>query len=354
MTTLNVPVIDLGPFYSGNKKAQKRLATEIDTVLQDIGFLVVTGHPIDPKLTERVYDVSSEFFGLPESEKMKSERPDDFSVRGYSPMLSEGLSYGIGHRTPPDLKECLSIGPPGPPEAAFLLNDAYYKSQASGTLFMPNIWPSEPRELRPLCEEYFRVMTDFGVDLHHLFSIALGLPENYFDDSIDKPFSMFRVLHYPSITDTPEPGQIRAGEHSDYDNLTICAIEEGLQARNRNGDWVDVPVIKEALVVNIGDFLMRWTNDRWVSTRHRVVNPTLESGNNRSRLSLIYFYECNYDAVIDCAPTCKSAEQPQKYPPIGAGDYMTEKYTRQARLEEWSEEHAETYGTVDTESRFRW
>ena len=353
MTTLNVPVIDLSPLYSGDKQARRKLAEAIDDVLQDIGFLVVTGHPIDADLISKVHEVSCQFFALPESEKMKSERPDDFSVRGYSPMLSEGLSYGIGNETPPDLKEALTIGPPGAPEAKYLLDDAYYRSETAGTHFMPNIWPAEPRALRPLWEEYFRVMTEFGVDLHHLFCIALGLPEDYFDAAIDKPFSMFRVLHYPSIADEPEPGQTRAGEHSDYDNLTICWVEPGLQARNRDGDWVDVPVVEGALVVNLGDLIMRWTNDRWVSTRHRVINPPVGSDGNRSRISLIYFYECNYDAVIECLPTCQSDERPAKYPPIGAAAYITEKYTRQTRLEEWSADHAEAYGTVDTESRFK-
>jgi isopenicillin N synthase-like dioxygenase len=353
MTTLNVPVIDLSPFYGGDQQARNELAGEIDSVLQDIGFLVVTGHPIDPALIAKVHDVSCTFFALPEAEKMKSERPDDFYVRGYSPMLSEGLGYGIGNETPPDLKEALTIGPPGMPEAKYLLGDAYYRSETTGTHFMPNIWPAEPRELRPLWEEYFRVMAAFGVDLHHLFSIALGLPEDYFDDSIDKPFSMFRVLHYPSISAEPEPGQIRAGEHSDYDNLTICVVEPGLQARNRNGEWVDVPVVAGALVVNLGDLMMRWTNDRWVSTRHRVINPPIATDGNRSRISLIYFYECNYDAVIECLPTCQGDERPAKYPAIGAAAYITEKYTRQTRLEEWSAEHAEAYGTADAESRFK-
>ena len=353
MTMLNVPVIDVSPLYSGNAEAKGELAAQIDDVLQDIGFLVVTGHPIDLGLISKVHDVSCRFFALPEAEKMEALRPDDFSVRGYSPMLSEGLSYGIGNETPPDLKESLTVGPPGAPEAKYLLDDAYYRSDSAGTHFMPNIWPAEPRELRPLWEEYFRVMTEFGVDLHDLFSIALGLPEGYFDNSIDKPFSMFRVLHYPRLTDQPEPGQIRAGEHSDYDNLTICVVEPGLQARNRNGEWVDVPVVEGALVVNLGDLMMRWTNDRWVSTRHRVVNPPLDSKGNQPRISLIYFYECNYDAVIECLPTCQSDERPAKYPPIGAAAYITEKYTRQTRLEEWSADHAEAYGTADTESRFK-
>ena len=352
MTTLTVPVIDLSPFYAGDEQAQRKLAKEIDVVLQDIGFLVVSGHPIDPELIKKTYDVCYEFFGLPESEKVKILQPHDYTVRGYSPLMSEGLSYSIGKKTPPDMKESLWAGPPGEPEAKYLMGDPYHSCELAGTHFLPNLWPEKPRDLRPILEEHFRTMRQFGFDLHRLFCIALGLPENYFYEFIDKPFTSFRAVHYPKLENEPELGQVRAGEHSDYDNVTICTIDPGLQCRNRNGDWVDVPVIENSLVINIGDLLMRWTNDRWVSTRHRVINPPLESDSNRRRMSLIHFVQCNYDAVIECVPTCQSADRPPKYPPIVATEYIIEKYTKQTRFEQWSEENAESYGTADTESRF--
>ena len=352
MTTLEVPVIDLSPLYSNDADAKQALAGEIDKVCQDIGFLVVIGHPVDLKLIEKVYEITLEFFDLSESEKLQIKQPNDDELRGFSPMLSEGLSYSIGKKTPPDLKECLTIGPPGFTEARYLLGDDYYTAKATCNRFVPNLWPAEPRALRPLWEGYFRVITRFGIDLHHLFCQALGLPEDYFDGFIDKTTSAMRALHYPKLSEEPEPGQVRAGEHSDYDNLTICHVDPGLQARNRNGDWVDVPAVEGGLVVNLGDFLMRWTNDRWISTRHRVINPPLDSEANRRRLSVIYFYECNCDALIECLPTCQSEAHPAKYPPITAADYIAEKYTRQTRFEEWSQESSELYGTGETESRF--
>ena len=160
------------------------------------------------------------------------------------------------------------------------------------------------------------------------------------------------MLNYPQQRTAPEEGQLRAGEHSDYDNLTICLIEDkpgGLQARSPDGTWVDVPVVAGSFVVNIGDQMMRWTNDRWRSTRHRVVNPPRAAGR---RLSLCYFVEPRHDAVIECLPTCQSAARPAKYPPITAGDYMVEKFASQASGEEWSDEDSHKFGTADTESRF--
>ena len=112
---------------------------------------------------------------------------------------------------------------------------------------------------------------------------------------------------------------------------------------------MDVPAVAGSFVVNIGDFLMRWTNDRWRSTRHRVLNPPRASG---GRLSFCHFVEPNYDAVIECLPTCHGPDEPAKYPPITAGDYMLEKFSVQASGEEWNDDDSRKFGTGDTETRF--
>ena len=353
MSLLDVPVIDLGPFYSGDPIQKLGVAREIDKACQDIGFLVVTGHHVDPRLIQAVQDVSHEFLDLPVSEKLKLKSPIDAIIRGYSPMMGEGLSFSIGEAGPGDIKEIVSIGPPGAPEARYLMGDDYYTCEDAATWFAPNVWPERPQNMRPLWEEYFRVMEQFAHELHQLCALALDLPEDYFDALIDKHFSVLRALHYPKLTKQPEPGQVRAGEHSDYDDLSICAVQPGLQTRNRNGEWIDVPVVEGALVVNIGDFLMRWTNDRWVSNRHRVITPPLDSEANERRLSLIYFCNCNYDAIIECLPTCHDTGHPPKYPPIKTVDYITEKLSRQTEFEEWSDKDSDEFGTADTELRFK-
>ena len=353
MPLLHVPVFDLSPFYSGNPEQKKRVAREMDEVCRDIGFLAVTGHSIDPRLIKAVQDVTHEFLDLPEPEKLKLTSPSDAILRGYSPMMGEGLSFSIGESAPGDIKEIVTMGPPGASEAGYLMGIDYYTCEDAGTWFAPNVWPERPQNMRPLWEEYFKVMAQFAHELHQLCALALDLPEDYFDTLLDKHFSVLRALHYPILNTQPEPGQMRAGEHSDYDDLTICVVQPGLQARNRNGEWVDVPVVEGALVINIGDFLMRWTNDHWVSTRHRVINPPLDSETNARRLTLAYFSICNYDAIIECLPTCQDADHPAKYPPIKTIDYVTEKYSRQKNFEEWSNKDGAEFGTADTESRFK-
>ena len=206
------------------------------------------------------------------------------------------------------------------------------------------ISPALPR-LRP---EIVRTRVDLPAPL----GPTSDLPEDHFEDKLDRGFSILRVLNYPELLEEPEEGQLRAGEHSDYDNLTICLIEDkpgGLQARGPDGAWIDVPVVAGSFVVNIGDMVMRWTNDRWKSTRHRVVNPPRATGD---RLSVCHFVMPNHDAVIECLPTCQSPERPAKYPPIVAGDYMVEKFSSQASGKEWSDEDSRRFGTADTESRF--
>ena len=352
MSSIEVPVIDLSPFYSGDPEQKMRVAQELDSICQNIGFLVVTGHSVNPALIKAMQEVSLEFMALPESEKLKLTSDIDPVLRGYSPLKSEGLSYSIGEETPGDIKEIVSMGPPGSSEASYVMGEHYYSCDDAANWFIPNIWPEKPQAMRPIWEKYFSSMEKFADELHRLCALALRLPEDYFDPLTDKHYSLFRALHYPKLTETPEAGQVRAGEHSDYDDLSICVVQPGLQARTRNGDWVDVPVIEDALVINIGDFLMRWTNDRWVSNRHRVINPQLDSGANTNRLSLIYFSYCNYDAMIECLPTCKIADQPPKYPPIKSSDYFTEKINRQTSFEKWSDDDSSQFGTADTESRF--
>ena len=101
---------------------------------------------------------------------------------------------------------------------------------------MPNVWPDRPHQVRPLWEEYFRALDKFSKELHELCALALGLEEDYFVPLTDKHFSVFRALHYPRLNASPEPGPMRAGEQSDYDDFSICAVQPGLQTRNRDGD----------------------------------------------------------------------------------------------------------------------
>jgi isopenicillin N synthase-like dioxygenase len=148
---------------------------------------------------------------------------------------------------------------------------------------------------------------------------------------------MFRALRYPSQVQPPEPGQMRAGAHSDYGSLTILRQEQrpgGLQVQNKAGEWVDVPAIPGAFVVNIGDLMMQWTNDLWVSTMHRVVNPPRDLAGDSDRISLVFFHQPNYDAMVSCLPSCATADKPAKYAPVSSGDHLSSKFVKQTTFGE--------------------
>ena len=192
---------------------------------------------------------------------------------------------------------------------------AYYHGPAAGKHFAPNLWPTRPAPLRAVYTTYFRVMSDLARTLMRLFALALDQPETFFDDKIDKHISRLRVRNYPAPQEPPRPGQLRAGAHSDYGSLTILKTEDkpgGLQVCNKAGEWVDVPIVPDCFIVNLGDLMARWTNDTWVSTLHRVVNPPLAAADMSRRQSLVFFHNPNYDAVIECIPSCQGPEQPRQ------------------------------------------
>lgn len=323
MALLHVPVIDLAPYFEGTPEGRRRVAQEVDEACRSIGFLVITNHRIPTQLIERVSEVSRQFFALPLQQKRAVDRPRFDAVRGYSAIGEEGLSYSLEEATPGDLKESFSIGPANVPL------DEYHRGPAAGPHFEPNIYPPVPG-FRAAWDEYFERMSGLSQTLMRIFALALDLPETFFDQYIDRHISMFRVLSYPPQVDAPLPNQLRAGAHSDYGSLTIVRPDDkGLQVRNKAGDWVDVPLVENALVVNIGDLMMQWTNDQWISTMHRVQNPPAVAAATNRRQSLVFFHQPNYDALIECLPTCLAPGESPKYEPISSGDHLRSKFVKQ-------------------------
>lgn len=331
MTLLYVPTIDFGPYLDGSPAGKQAVAKQVAQACTDIGFIILVNHGVDRSLMEGVSSAAKAFFQLPIDEKMKVTRPANIP-RGYSPVAAESVSYGSSRTmTPGDLKESLDIGPIEIPK-----NDPYYTGPQAGPHFAPNAWPEQPAEIRELWPRYYQAMETLSAQLMRVFALGLNIEEHYFDDKIDKHITVLRAINYPEQQTPPVPGQLRAGAHCDYGSLTVLQTEDapgGLQVRNTNNEWTDVPTIKDALVVNLGDLMMRWTNDKWLSTEHRVVNPPRETAMT-NRLSLVYFHQPNYDALAECIPTCATADHPPKYPPITSGDHLLSNFTKQTTFAE--------------------
>ena len=323
----SIPVIDLAPLAGGDEAAKQQVARELDRACRDIGFLVVAGHGVDRYSEDALYSAGSTFFDLPLEAKMTVRRPRDDQNRGYIPYGEEALARMHGRATPPDYKEVFTVGPLDPPD------DDYHCEARSYPNFAANLWPDDPPELAGAMRHYFREMEAFTDRLTRGLALALGMEADWFADKIDRHTSHLRLLHYPAPTGAMAEGQLRCGEHTDLGMITILrneAAEGGLQVRARDGAWIDAPAIPGTFLVNIGDLLMRWSNDRWTSTPHRVAVPAADRRAGSRRLAIAYFLRPNYDAPIACIPTCIDDSSPARYPPTTVQDYSVSRFAQGA------------------------
>ena len=319
-----IPIVDLSRFETTEID---QAAHELDQICREIGFLIITNHGVSNSIQDTLYFASREFFERPLVEKMRVRRPKDDQNRGYIPYGEETLARMHGGNTPPDYKEVFAIGPFDRP------NDDYHSQSKSYPNFAPNLWPEIPSGLELAMKTYFSAMEVLSKRMAGFFALALGLPHNWFNEKLDKHASQLRLLNYPAPDRELSSGQLRCGAHTDLGMMTILRNEKaagGLQIRPRDSDWIDAPALDDALVVNIGDLLMRWTNDRWVSTPHRVAVPAIEDRDISSRLSIGYFTRPNYDTPISCIETCTSAAYPIKYETTTVKVYNDERFSRGA------------------------
>lgn len=327
---MSVPVIDLAAALSGDPAARLAAGRDMDRICREIGFFTVTGHGVPAATIATLREQANGFFGLPLTEKRRAVAPDPATPRGYRALGIEALSLGNEpggnepggneQATPPDLKEYYHLGREEWP------HDDYHDGAVGRQNFIPNIWPERPAGLARAAEVYYAAMERLALAMMQLAALGLGLDEHFFDGKLDRHITAIRLNHYPVQETPPAAGQLRAGAHTDYGLLTILNGEDvpgGLQALTRDGRWVDVATDPASFVVNIGDLLMRWTNDRWMSNSHRVLNPPAEAARGR-RLSIAYFTQPNYDAVIECIAPPGEA----KYPPVVSGDYRAWKYAQ--------------------------
>lgn len=326
-----VPVIDIAPYLAGTPEGKRRVAEQLGRACREIGFYVIVGHGVDPGLVDQVETISREFFDLPLDEKMKVHIGNVSGGVGYSAVGDIALAYTRGQVTPPDLNETFQIA------KVDVTKDAYFQSEAARGMVPVNRWPERPAALKALYTKYYLRMGAFAADLMRLSALALDLPEAYFDDKIDRHISRLNVRLYPEQKVAPLPGQLRAGAHTDYGTVTILKPGDtigGLQVADSDGKWHDVPMIPNSFVINQGDLMARWTNDRWLSTLHRVANPPEEAKGGSRRLSIVFFHHPNYDANVSCLPTCVEPGVAPAYAPITVSDYYSMKKSQQRMAKE--------------------
>lgn len=307
-----VPIVDIEPFRIGADPARDSVARAVAAACETSGFLVIVGHGVPASVVAEMYSSTRSFFALPMEEKIEvAVGAKAASPNGYRPPESSALARSLDQDSPPDLCEFFSIN-----------------RFAAAT--DPNQWPARPAGFEAAWKAYYGALEQLAATMMAIFARALGLPDDWFAAKIDEHCTALFANHYPAQERAPRPGQLRLGPHTDFGSLTIVYQDDapgGLQVCEPDGAWRDVPFVSGAFVVNIGDLMARWTNDRWVSTLHRVVNPSRAEA-ARERLSIPFFHQPNEDAIIECIPTCADEAHPPKYEPVTSGEWRAAKVAK--------------------------
>jgi len=296
----HVPVIDFAAMHTGTPVEKALAATAFRHACTQVGFFYLANHRVPENLVTNAFKASHRYFAAAVGEKMGCHLSLSEHACGYVPMHGE---RGDIHEAFDVVAEDTTIG------GVFLAGDFRQRG---------NLWPAMPgfRQSLTAYSDALRLLTHrlFGA-----FALALDLPETYFGPMTNRPTSLLRLAHYPSQILPAEGAPIGVRAHTDHECFTILCQDDvgGLQVRNRRQEWVAVPRIAGTFVVNIGDQMARWSNDRFVSALHRVINTS-----GRQRYSIPFFVGANADAVIEALPSCVDPEHPSRYPPVIAGDYI--------------------------------
>jgi isopenicillin N synthase-like dioxygenase len=282
--TFDIPTIDLESWWDGSPTERAELAAVFDDAASSVGFMQIAGHRIPDRIIDSMVAASTAFFDKPLNEKMEV-RPDDIATnRGYAYAAER-------HR-----------------------------------LFAPNVWPDSSPELRPALVAYFAEARRVALALTDVFAIALGLDAGWFRPFVDRSTTTMRVINYENRADSrSRPAGLGMGSHTDYGVVTVLWSDgkPGLEILGPDGAWQPAAAEAGNVLVNFGDMTAEWTNDRWRSTLHRVLPPATVGVSRRK--STAFFFDANWDALIECVPTCTGPDNPPRYPPVRAGEHLLAK-----------------------------
>jgi isopenicillin N synthase-like dioxygenase len=312
-TTDGIPLIDFAPFLAGDGAARRKVAGEIAAACETIGFLYLVNHGVPAAKLEAVFAAARFFFALPEAVRMRPELLCTASqTRGYMPLRARHYP-GTGA---PDEMEAFKVQIELPTDDSDI--------RAGNRIHQPNRWPEGCPEFRATVLDYFAEMTLLSSELLRAFALALDLPEAHFLQFYRKPMTQLSLLHYPPQPPSAPEDEYGIRPHADATAFTILAQDEigGLEVKGVADRWIRAVPIPGTYVVNIGNMMARWTNDRFASTMHRVFNRT-----GRERYSVPFFGIPDFDAVVSCLPTCEGPGNPAKYPPMHVGEFTLRKFS---------------------------
>jgi isopenicillin N synthase-like dioxygenase len=317
-----VPAVDISPYVSdGTDEEREQVARLIDAACAEVGFIQILGHGIPQHALDGLKGAMDGFFGLP-LEAKKAYRVDGGANRGYSPPNSESLSLSLGLESASrmnDFFEAFNVGVEArsfPPELGLSEDD-----------FGINVWP-DVEGFTPRVEAYFGHASRVARTLTRIFADALDLTPDFFEALTGHSIDVLRMNNYalPEGTVELDSELMGMGEHTDYGIVTVLWADQvpGLQVLDRHGTWHDVTPADGALLVNLGDLTALLTNDRWMSTLHRVKPPVVD-GTILRRRSAAFFHDGNPDAVIETLPGLLDADHGLAYEPVTVREHIRAK-----------------------------
>ncbi len=323
MTEFHVPAVDISSYVDpgGSREARLAAARAFDEAASTVGFVQILGHGVPLEVTDAFAAALDGFFSLPPETKKAYRTPPEIN-RGYTPPKTESLSLSLGlapSNRMHDFFEAFNVG---------AAHTDYPGLDLPVIDYPENVWPDQAAGFREAVSAYFDEAGRVARTLTTMFADALDLPAGFFDAFTDHSLDVLRMNNYalPPGDITLDGDLTGMGEHTDYGIVTVLWADQvkGLQVLGRDGAWHDVMPADGALLINLGDLMARWTNERWMSTLHRV-KPPIVGGRIERRRSAAYFHDGNIDAVITTLPTCLAADGTSAYPPITVGDHIRAK-----------------------------
>lgn len=309
-----LPLIDVAGLLDDDSQARAAVAREIGRACRDTGFFYIHNHGIDASLQTAVFDQARQLFDLPGDAKQALDKAASPANRGYEALRGQCLEPGA----PADLKEGFYLGRELAPNDPRVLAGRFNHG--------PNQWPAALPAFRPVMERYHAAMTQLAERLMAGLALSLALPEAYFAAFCEEAMATLRLLHYPPQPANAAPGEKGCGAHTDFGGLTLLLQDDnpGLQVWDHSAQaWIEAMPLPGTYVVNLGDMIARWTNDRYRSTLHRVVNVS-----GHERYSVPFFFGGNPDHRVDCIPTCLAPGETPRYPSVTVEQHYREMYRR--------------------------
>lgn len=305
---MSIPCVDLNDFLSGDAVKKSEFVQSLGKAYEEIGFVAVKNHGILDELIADLYRHVQQFFSLPLEQKKNYEIKGLAGQRGYT---SFGKEHAKGSEAP-DLKEFFQYG-------------QIARENFNDQLYPDNVSVKEIDNFDTTIASAYRAFEKSGFALLQAIALYLKLDENYFDEFVFNGNSILRSIHYPPIITGPVSA-IRAEQHEDINLITLLvgASADGLEILSKQQEWVAVTSLPEQIVVNVGDMLQRFTNNKLCSTTHRVVNPARQFWHT-SRFSIPFFLHPKTAMSLRCLGNCIDSTHPKLYEDITAGEYLDER-----------------------------